>query len=162
MKQPTEKKRLFRVILITFFASVLFMAIMTVFLVKFYNIDIVVRSSADIVDKEVFYPEKCTLPSGFDCMDFSGNENGVTLIIQNNAGFDAHDLDVKVKFPTADMDCTDSAGDSILIADEIDTFTCSGALYYGQHKGTVTMDYVNVDSGLSHSKSGDIIVQVTE
>jgi hypothetical protein len=120
-----------------------------------------VATTERIVDKEVFYPEKCVLPTGFKCIDFTGNESGVILVIQNMANFEIRDLKVSIKFPDVELACVDWSGDSRLIPEEIDTFSCTGPLYFGQHKGKITFDYVSSETGLAHSKSGDFVVDVS-
>ena len=123
--------------------------------------DGLVATTERIVDKEVFYPEKCALPTGFKCIDFTSNESGVILVIQNMASFEIRDLKVSIKFPDIDLACADWSGDSKLISEEIDTFSCPGPLYYGQHKGAITFNYLNSETGLVHSKSGEFIVDVS-
>lgn len=114
-----------------------------------------------IVDKEVVYSEKCVMPSDFECIDFSGDESGIILVIQNNADFEVRDVKVTIKFPDVELVCTDSSGDSTLMSDEIETFTCSGPLYFGQHIGKINIDYVSSKTTLAHSKSGDVIMDVS-
>jgi len=148
-------------IVISFVIITTFLAGLIVGLLIGYNSAGVAVHDGQIVNEEVFYPEKCILPEGFVCMDFEGSETGVLMVIQNKAGFDVRDLKVKVNFPPEEIVCTDSAGDSELISGEMETFTCTGPLYYGQHKGTLTFDYLNTETGLTHSKSGEIIVDVS-
>ncbi len=147
--------------------SILIPVIIFTFIVGLLIGVLIGRNSADvilddnqIVDKEVLYPEKCALPEAFNCMDFEASDTGVVMVIQNNADFDVRDLKLKINFPPDELTCIDSAADSMLVAGEIETFTCAGPLFYGQHKGTVTFDYLNPETGLEHSKSGELIVQV--
>ncbi len=155
-----ERMNISLVILITFVATTLFLITLMFIVVNIYGIDITINPKEPVVDKEVIYPEKCDLLPDFYCLDFSGNDAGVTLIIQNNASFEIRDLKVTINFLDGDISCVDWSGDSTLVADEIDTFTCSGPLYYGQHIGKVKIDYVNAETTLANSKSGNIIVNV--
>ena len=69
-----------------------------------------------VLSPDRFLPEKCTLPSGVACLDFSGSPSSVTLVIQNSAGFDMANVSVYVNSTATngDFSCTDSEADGTL------------------------------------------------
>ncbi len=80
-----------------------------------------------VLSPDRFLPEKCTLPSGTACLDFTGSASQITMVIQNSAGFDMNNVTVTVDPTTgANFTCTDADGDGTLTDGEKDTFTCSG------------------------------------
>ena len=115
-----------------------------------------------VLSPDRFLPEKCTLPSGVACLDFTGSTTQVSLVIQNSAGFDMHNVTVYVNGTTSSLTCTDAGGDSTLTDGERDTFTCtpSPALSSGKFKGTLSIDYTNAQTTMTHTKSGELILKV--
>lgn len=113
-----------------------------------------------VLSPDRFLPEKCTLPSGVACLDFTGDNSGATLVIQNSAGFDMQNVSVYVNSTTADMTCTDDDADETLVDGEKDTFSCTGTLPDGKYKGTITIEYTNAQTTLAHAKSGELILKV--
>jgi hypothetical protein len=114
-----------------------------------------------VLSPDRFLPEKCTLPSGVACLDFTGTTSQVDLVIQNSAGFDMQTVSVYVNSSTDNFACTDSGGDATLIDGELDTFTCAGlTLASGKFKGTLSIDYLNAQTTMSHTKSGELILKI--
>ncbi|MFH1063875.1 MAG: hypothetical protein V1729_02225 [Candidatus Woesearchaeota archaeon] len=115
-----------------------------------------------VLSPDRFLPEKCTLPSGVACLDFTGTADSVTLVIQNSAGFDMNTVSVYVNSTTDNFACTDAGADGTLTDGEKDTFTCtpSPALTSGKFKGALVIDYVNAQTTLAHSKAGEIILKI--
>ncbi len=114
-----------------------------------------------VLSPDRFLPEKCTLPSGVACLDFTGTAATVTLVIQNSAGFDMQNVAVTVNSTTANFGCTDAGADATLIDGEKDTFTCTtGGLNPGKFKGTLNIAYLNAQTTMNHVKSGEIILKI--
>lgn len=114
-----------------------------------------------VLSPDRFLPEKCTLPSGIACLDFTGSTSEVVLIIQNSAGFDMNTISVYVNSTTADFTCTDEGADGTLTDGEKDKFTCSSLnLTSGKFKGSLTVDYINAQTDLQHSKVGELILKI--
>ncbi|MBW2964735.1 hypothetical protein KY363_04710 [Candidatus Woesearchaeota archaeon] len=114
-----------------------------------------------VLSPDRFLPEKCTLPSGVACLDFTGTAATVTLVIQNSAGFDMNTVNVYVNSSTANFGCTDAQADATLVDGEKDTFTCTtGGLSSGKFKGTLSIDYVNAQTTMSHTKAGELILKI--
>lgn len=114
-----------------------------------------------VLSPDRFLPEKCTLPSGVACLDFTGTAATVTLVIQNSAGFDMRNVSVYVNSTTADFDCADAGNDTVLTDGEKDTFTCdTGGLSAGKFKGVLNINYVNAQTDLEHTKSGELILKI--
>jgi hypothetical protein len=113
-----------------------------------------------VLSPDRFLPEKCTLPSGVACLDFTGTAATVTLVIQNSAGFDMQSVSVYVNSTTDNFGCT-AAGDTTLTDGEKDTYTCTtGGLDSGKFKGTLSIAYVNAQTTMSHVKSGELILKI--
>ena len=114
-----------------------------------------------VLSPDRFLPEKCTLPSGVACLDFTGTSTLVTLVIQNSAGFDMQTVAVTINSTTANFGCT-PANDNVLTDGEKDTYTCtpSPALPSGKFKGTINIDYVNAQTTMPHTKSRELILKI--
>ncbi|MBW2972430.1 hypothetical protein KY359_05325 [Candidatus Woesearchaeota archaeon] len=114
-----------------------------------------------VLSPDRFLPEKCTLPSGVACLDFTGSTTQVDLVIQNSAGFDMQNVSVYVIGSTINFTCTDVGADGTLVDGEKDTFTCAGlSLPSGKFKGTLSIDYLNVQTTMTHTKSGELILKI--
>ena len=114
-----------------------------------------------VLSPDRFLPEKCTLPSGVACLDFTGSASQVDLVIQNSAGFDMQSTSVVVNSTSANFACTDSDGDATLTDGEKDTFTCTGlSLASGKFKGTLSITYTNAQTGMTHTKQGELILKI--
>lgn len=114
-----------------------------------------------VLSPDRFLPEKCTLPSGVACLDFTGTSSEVNLVIQNSAGFDMQNVAVYVNSSSTSFTCTDSEGDATLVDGEKDTFQCAGlSLPSGKFKGTLSIDYLNAQTTMDHTKSGELILKI--
>jgi hypothetical protein len=114
-----------------------------------------------VLSPDRFLPEKCTLPSGVACLDFTGSASSVVLVIQNSAGFDMNTVSLYVNSTTDNFACTDAGADATLTDGEKDTFTCGNlSLSSGKFKGTLSIDYVNAQTTLAHTKSGELILKI--
>jgi len=115
-----------------------------------------------VLSPDRFLPEKCTLPSGVACLDFTGASSQVELVIQNSAGFDMQNVSVYINSTiTTGFPCT-AAGDTTLTDGEKDTYTCTPTpvLPAGKFKGTLNIDYVNAQTTMSHTKAGELILKI--
>lgn len=114
-----------------------------------------------VLNPDRFLPEKCTLPSGLACLDFKGDTTSVTLIVQNSLGFDINTLAVGLN-GTGCVVSNQSSGPTHLINGEKGTFvfstSCTPAS--GKWRGVVTINYVNQDTSLSHTKTGEVILGI--
>ena len=114
-----------------------------------------------VLSPDRFLPEKCTLPSGIACLDFTATSTEVVLVIQNSAGFDMTGVVVSVNSTTDNFVCT-PAGDDTLTDGEKDIFTGtpSPALTSGKFKGVINIAYTNSQTTLPHNKAGEIILKI--
>jgi uncharacterized protein (UPF0333 family) len=114
-----------------------------------------------VLSPDRFLPEKCTLPSGVACLDFTATNSDVALVIQNSAGFDMQNVSVYVNSTTDNFACTDSGADATLTDGEKDTFACGNlTLSSGKFKGTLNIGYTNAQTTMSHIKAGELILKV--
>ncbi|MBW2967861.1 hypothetical protein KY362_05225 [Candidatus Woesearchaeota archaeon] len=114
-----------------------------------------------VLSPDRFLPEKCTLPSGVACLDFTGTTTQVDMVIQNSAGFDMQGVSVYVNSSTDNFACTDAGGDATLVDGEKDTFSCTSlTLSSGKFKGTLSIDYTNAQTTMAHTKSGELILKI--
>jgi hypothetical protein len=111
-----------------------------------------------VLSPDRFLPEKCTMPSGIACLDFSQEgADGVTLSLQNAAGFDMTNISVGV------TGCTADTTPAALPNGQKDVYTATGCTLgaVGQKfKGVVTMEYTNAGTGLPHTAQGEVIFKV--
>ncbi|MBN1543951.1 hypothetical protein JW898_00650 [Candidatus Woesearchaeota archaeon] len=115
-----------------------------------------------VLSPDRFLPEKCTLPSGVACLDFTGTSTQVDLVIQNSAGFDMQNVNVYVNSTTTSFSCPVLApGDTTLTDGEKDQYQCTGlTLPSGKFKGTLSIDYLNAQTGMTHTKAGELILKI--
>ncbi|HII71405.1 TPA: hypothetical protein HA265_01480 [Candidatus Woesearchaeota archaeon] len=112
-----------------------------------------------VLSPDRFLPEKCTLPSGVACLDFTGTASQVSLVIQNSAGFDMNNVAVSVNSTTANFACTGT--DTTLTDGEKDTFNCAGlSLPSGKFKATLNIAYTNAQTTMTHTKQGELILKI--
>jgi len=109
-----------------------------------------------VLSPDRFLPEKCTLPSGLACLDFKADATGLTLMIQNSFGFDMNTVVVNVNGTGCSADAT---GPTSLINGEKGTFAVACTPPPGKFKGTLTVSFVNQETGLAHTKIGEIIAK---
>ena len=111
-----------------------------------------------VLSPDRFMTEKCTMPSGIACLDFKSTGSGFDVVLQNSAGFDMQNI-------TVGMDGTgcvanNTAGANTLTNGQKDTFSVSCSPSSGKFKGDVNLWYTNQQTGMSHVKTGEIIVKV--
>jgi len=110
-----------------------------------------------VLSPDRFLPEKCTMPSGLACLDFTATDTGFTLILHNSLGIDISAVSVSID----GTGCSDTAaGPTDLDNGKSGTYTVSCSPSSGKFKGDITMAYVNSVTALSHTKIGELIAQV--
>ena len=110
-----------------------------------------------VLSPDRFLPEKCTLPSGLACLDFRATGTGIDLIIQNSFGFDMNTVAVSVN----GTGCSAAAsGPASLTNGQRGTYSIACAPPPGKFKGDIDLSFVNQDTGLSHTKTGELIVTI--
>ena len=112
-----------------------------------------------VLSPDRFLPEKCTLPSGMACLDFAYTGTAFELVIQNSGGFDMSNVVVTVNGTDCNAVGT-PAGDNVLTDGEQDIYTVTCTPAAGKFKGTVTVDYTNMQTSLDHTKVGELIAKV--
>ncbi|MBW2992192.1 hypothetical protein KY345_03165 [Candidatus Woesearchaeota archaeon] len=111
-----------------------------------------------VLSPDRFLPEKCTLPAGIACLDFRYTGTAVEMSIQNGAGFDMSGVSVTVNGTGCNaMDNTSSA---TLTNGQTVTYSVTCSPSSGKFKGDVTFAYTNQQTGMAHSKMGEIIVKI--
>ena len=110
-----------------------------------------------VLNPDRFLPEKCTLPAGIACLDSTGDADGVTLIIQNSFGFDMSNVSVIINGTgcagtTATTNFMGNGGKNTFI------FLCNPTS--GKWRSTVQVYYVNTDTLLAHTKTGELILGI--
>ena len=110
-----------------------------------------------VLSPDRFLPEKCTLPSGIACLDFKYSaETNFSLIIQNAGGFDMQDAVLTVN----GTGCNAVSNYANLTDGTKATFVINCAPTSGKFKGTMLFDYNNTQTGLSHTKTGELIAKI--
>jgi len=110
-----------------------------------------------VLSPDRFLPEKCTMPSGIACLDFSGSTASIALSIQNAAGFDMDGVNITLSGDSA-ATCTPDTGG--LNNGEKQIYTCDGPFPTGKLKATIDMSYTNRQTNMSHSKAGELILKI--
>ncbi len=113
-----------------------------------------------VLSPDRFLPEKCTLPSGMACLDFTASSSQIQLVIQNSGGFDMNNVNVSLDVEGGSVVSCSPADDSTLTDSEQDTFTCTGTFASGKLKADLNVAYVNAQTQLSHTKAGELIAKI--
>lgn len=112
-----------------------------------------------------FIPEKCYLPGGLACTDFTANADGnISIVLQNGAGFDMKDMSVTM----GPDDDTAYNGTATSIIDIINLSNGNLAVWVGPKVGTpgskftgeFQVTYTNDQTGLEHTKTGDLVIKI--
>ncbi|MFH0978945.1 MAG: hypothetical protein V1837_06630 [Candidatus Woesearchaeota archaeon] len=111
-----------------------------------------------VLSPDRFLPEKCTLPSGVACLDFTASSTQVVMRIQNSGGFDMTGVNVRLSNATDTVLCTPSA--TTLSDGQQQTFTCTSNFAAGKLKSVINMTYTNQQTSMSHVKSGELIAKI--
>ncbi len=111
-----------------------------------------------VLSPERFLPDKCTLPSGIACIDFTVTPTGdVSIVMQNSLGFEM----TGVQATLVNSNCT-SQIESVTNGARV-TLALSGC-NVGQSGSKVNDDlniaYTNADSGLSHIAAGSLVAKI--
>ena len=111
-----------------------------------------------VLSPDRFLPEKCTLPSGIACLDSRYTGTAIEMVVQNGQGFDMTNISVSID----GTGCagTDSTSGPTLTNGQQATYSITCSPTSGKFKGTVTVDYTNQETGMEHSKVGEIIVKI--
>jgi hypothetical protein len=124
-----------------------------------------------VLSPDRFLPEKCTLPSGFACLDFKAlGTAGFLLVVQNSAGIDMENISVNITDSTTAGTTGQTyiynstykdVNSSVLANGQKSTYYVNVAgLSQGKFKGNININYVNKQTGISHPVSGELIVKV--
>lgn len=111
-----------------------------------------------VLSPDRFLPEKCTLPAGIACVDFRYSGTAIEMAIQNGAGFDMSGVTATVN--GTGCNAANSGGSATLTNGQSDTYVITCAPSSGKFKGDVSFDYTNQQTGMAHSKIGEIIVKI--
>jgi len=114
-----------------------------------------------VLSPDRFLPEKCTMPSGIACLDFSGSANSIDLSIQNAAGFDMESIQISLTDLNGTI-CTAREFNGTLNNGVKDIFSCdiSGLNANGKIKTAIAMIYTNKQTLMNHSKAGELILKI--
>ena len=124
-----------------------------------------------VLSPDRFLPEKCTLPSGFACLDFKAlGTTGFLLVIQNSAGIDMENVSVNITDSTTASTTVQTfiygtsfadVNSSVLANGQKSTYHITMAgLSQGKFKGNININYINKQTGISHPVTGELIVKV--
>ena len=121
-----------------------------------------------VLSPDRFLPEKCTMPSGVACLDFSVNaaSNSITLSLQNAAGFDMSSAALNISDLTpAGLSCTQSPMGTGSVANgqkENIVVNCTGISALSANtkiRGKISLTYTNTATTLAHEAIGEIIAK---
>jgi len=116
-----------------------------------------------VLSPDRFLPEKCTLPSGMACLDFRWDSalTQFDLVIQNSGGFDMNTMSVNLT-PTGGTlgACTADTLASLPDGQQNQfAVACTGTTS-GKFKANLVVEYTNAQTGLAHTKVGELIAKV--
>ena len=111
-----------------------------------------------VLSPDRFLPEKCTFQAGIACLDFRYSGTAIEMVIQNGGGFDMTNVSVGVN--GTGCSGTDSTSAPTLTNGEKGTYSVTCSPTSGKFKGDVTFGYTNQETGMAHSKVGEIILKI--
>lgn len=111
-----------------------------------------------VLSPDRFLPEKCTLPSGIACIDFRYTGTAIEMSIQNGQGFDMNSISVLVN--GTGCNAANSGGSATLVNGQKDTYSITCSPTSGKFKGAVTVNYVNQETSMAHTKVGELIIKI--
>lgn len=114
---------------------------------------------------------KCSLPSGMACLDATWDAtNGITVVIQNSAGFDMIAVDVAVNGTGCDTSFSYVNGSSTTGNADATTLTDGETKKYnseqncitlrGLYDGVLSVTYTNFETGIEKKKEGTISLKI--
>jgi len=112
-----------------------------------------------VLSPDRFLPEKCTLPSGMACLDFAYAGTAFSLVIQNSGGFAMENVVVTVNGTGCNAVGT-PVNDNVLTDGEQETYTVNCTPEAGKFKGNLNIAYTNQQTGLGHTKVGELIAKI--
>jgi len=126
-----------------------------------------------VLSPDRFLPEKCTMPSGVACLDFSSTVVGataapgtITISLQNAAGFDMKTTTATLSSVDATLGCTPDDGNTTAgtlnngVKDMYQIYCTTLPPTGSKLKAVLTMNYVNSETNLPHSKVGELILKM--
>jgi len=115
-----------------------------------------------VLSPDKFLPSRCTLSAGLACMDHAATNflgigfGEVIVVIKNSLGYDIKSVSISA------TKCSSSTTTSLLKNGDRVTLTASDCnINSGErYSGQVNITYTNVDSGITHTLSGNIVTKV--
>ena len=111
-----------------------------------------------VLSPDRFLPEKCFLPPGLGCIDFTGDRNGITLLIQNSLGRDIDLVTIAIN-GTGCVMSSQSSGPSELKNGAQGRYDFNCTPVSGKWQGVIDISYTN-QGALSQRKRGELILAV--
>jgi len=111
-----------------------------------------------VLDPDRYLPEKCVLPPGLACTDFTGDADGITLILQNSLGRDIGFVTIAIN-GTGCVVSSQSSGPSTLLNGEQGRYEFNCTPASGKWQGAIDVSYTN-QGALSQRKRGELILSV--
>jgi hypothetical protein len=114
-----------------------------------------------VLSPDRFLPEKCTLPSGVACLDFTAATTQVQMKIQNSQGFDMSAVTVTLT-PTQGAAITCTPNPTAIPDGNQTLFTCTPVTAFsaGKLKSTISIAYTNAQTAMTHTKAGELIAKI--
>ena len=115
-----------------------------------------------VLSPDRFLPEKCTLPSGMGCLDFSytTSTGNLKLQIHNSMSFDMINTSVIIKGNVICQPLKNNLKTLYMNSWNAYEFKCDNFENLNKLKGTIEFNYTNERSGFTHTKEGEIIVRL--
>ena len=112
-----------------------------------------------VLSPDRFLPNKCTLPSGLACLDFTVEDTGaVQVAVQNSLGFEMREVQATL----VDANCTSQLinltnGEKVTLA-----FSgCDTGQEGSKLNDNLNVAYTNADTGLTHTAAGTLVAKVS-
>ena len=106
-------------------------------------------------------PERCTLPSGIACLDFTADSNQLQLRIQNSLGYSISIDSMKLIADNNEYVCVSEGSQEWEIANgQASDIQCMGSFKKGALDGQLDIRYTNLISQHSHQGQGVVYVKI--
>ncbi|MFC1774895.1 hypothetical protein ACFLZN_01100 [Nanoarchaeota archaeon] len=101
--------------------------------------------------------ERCTLPSGLACVDFSADPTGLTIMVSNGLGQDVNINSIKDKKSGCEASSVKINSGGIAT---INLKNCQNGNAGDTLNTELLLDYTTLETGLTHNNKGEIIVVI--
>ena len=116
-----------------------------------------------VLNPDRYLPDRCTMPAGIACLDYTITGNTVKLTMQNAAGIDMTNPTINLTTDTTNPECTTDNTTTHLANSQKATFNiqCTNLPLPGQKfKAKIIIIYTNTATNIPHEQNGELTIRM--